>query len=30
VLRITVEARDDAVAKRIVEALAAEATEALA
>ncbi|HEY8758951.1 MAG TPA: phosphoglucosamine mutase, partial [Candidatus Limnocylindria bacterium] len=30
VLRITVEARDDAVAKRIVEALAAEAAEALA
>jgi len=30
VLRITVEARDDAVAKRIVEALAAEATESLA
>ena len=30
VLRITVEARDHAVAKRIVESLAAEATEALA
>jgi phosphoglucosamine mutase len=30
VLRITVEARDDAVARRIVESLAAEATEALA
>ena len=30
VLRITVEARDDATAKRIVESLAAEAMEALA
>jgi len=30
VLRITVEARDDAMAKRIAESLAAEATEALA
>jgi len=30
VLRITVEARDDAIAKRIAESLAAEATEALA
>jgi phosphomannomutase len=30
VLRITVEARDDATAKRIVESLAAEAMETLA